>query len=338
MKLATGVTMVSMQEVATRSRVSIATVSNFLNNPERVSEELRRRVADAIDELGYIRNEPARELRTGVSTALGFLAQELDNPVSSAVAVHLEKRASADGALLFIANTDGDPQLESRFLRRFAQQRVRGLILATGMTLDRDLHLLRRLAIPTILMDAYLPDDRFSSVAVDDRAAAVAATRHLVGKGASHLCFVGFSATSRQVRERHQGMVDALSDVRDVRSSVVHTKDRSIAAGLHAAQQLLALQPGERPDAVLAANDSVALGLLQGLAQGRMHIPRDIAIFGFDDLEYAATAVVPLSTVRRPLATMTETAIDLLNEQIADPSAAVRHVSLTAEIVLRQSA
>jgi LacI family transcriptional regulator len=252
MKLATGATMVSMQEVATRSRVSIATVSNFLNNPERVSEELRRRVADAIDELGYIRNEPARELRTGVSTALGFLAQELDNPVSSAVAVHLEKRASADGALLFIANTDGDPQLESRFLRRFAQQRVRGLILATGMTLDRDLHLLRRLSIPTILMDAYLPDDRFSSVAVDDRAAAITATRHLVGKGASHLCFVGFSSTARQVRERHQGMVDALSDVRNVRSSVMHTKDRSIAAGLHAAQQLLALPHGERPDAVHA--------------------------------------------------------------------------------------
>jgi LacI family transcriptional regulator len=329
--------MVSMQEVATRSRVSIATVSNFLNNPERVSEELRRRVADAIDELGYIRNEPARELRMGVSTALGFLAQELDNPVSSTVAVHLEKRASADGALLFIANTDGDPQLESRFLRRFAQQRVRGLILATGMTLDRDLHLLRRLSIPTVLMDAYAPDARFSSVAVDDRAAAVAATRHLVERGATRLCFVGFSSTARQVRERHQGMVDALQDEPRVTHSALDTHDRSIAAGLHAAQQLAGTPPGERPDAILAANDSIALGLLQGLLQNRVRIPQDIAIVGFDDLEYASTALVPLSTVRRPLATLGETAIGLLNEQIADPSSSVRHVSLPAELIARSS-
>jgi LacI family transcriptional regulator len=329
--------MVSMQEVATRSRVSIATVSNFLNNPERVSEELRRRVADAIEELGYIRNEPARELRMGVSTALGFLAQELDNPVSSAVAVHLEKQVSAEGALLFIANTGGDPQLESRFLKRFAQQRVRGLILATGMTLDRDLTMLRRLSIPTVLMDAYAPDERFSSVGIDDRTAAVSATRHLVRNGATRLCFVGFSATPRQVRERHQGMLDALNDVEHVRSSVISTEDRSITAGLHAAQQLLAMPPSERPDAVLAANDSVALGLLQGLLQSRLRVPQDIAIFGFDDLEYAATAVVPLSTVRRPLAMLGETAISLLNEQIAGPPAGVRHVSLAAEIILRQS-
>jgi LacI family transcriptional regulator len=273
-----------------------------------------------------------------VSTALGFLAQELDNPVSAAVAVHLEKRASADGALLFIANTGGDPQLESRFLKRFAQQRVRGLILATGVTLDRDLDMVSRLSIPTVLMDAYAPDARFSSVGVDDRAAAAAATRHLVATGATRLWFVGFSPAARQVRERHQGMVDALSEAPHVAGSVLGTSDRSIAAGLHAAQQLLTVPEDERPDAVLAANDALALGLLQGLLQQRVRVPQDIAIFGFDDLEYAATAVVPLSTVRRPLAALGEMAIGLLNEQIADPVRPVRHVPLKAEVIVRGSA
>ncbi|HWU59177.1 MAG TPA: LacI family DNA-binding transcriptional regulator, partial [Microbacteriaceae bacterium] len=144
--------MVSIRDVAMRADVSIGTVSKFLNTPHRVAPETKKRISKAIKDLGYVRNEAARQLRAGESRTLAFVALELNNPFFGDVADAVERRAAQSGLFLFIVGSNGDPAREGQYIEMFAQQRVYGVILASGMTRERELDLLFTRRIPTVLV------------------------------------------------------------------------------------------------------------------------------------------------------------------------------------------
>ena len=159
---------VSIKEVATAAGVSVGTVSNVLNKPHLVAETTRDRVQAAIAELGFVRNESARHLRSGASRAVGLVVIDAANPFFSDVARGVEDTVQAAGGVVLLGNSAGDSDREHRYLELFEQQRVRGVLIAPTGDAVPPLDSLARRGIPVVFLDRYPEGADCSSVSVDD--------------------------------------------------------------------------------------------------------------------------------------------------------------------------
>jgi LacI family transcriptional regulator len=325
--------------VALRADVSIGTVSKYLNTPLRVAPETKKRIVKAIKDLGYVRNEAARQLRAGESRTLAFVALELNNPFFGDVADAIERRAAKNGLFLFIVSSNGNPEREGQYIEMFAEQRVYGVILASGITRKRELDLLSKRRIPTVLVDAYGDTSQFSSTSVDDFLGAERAVSHLIEQGCRSIVFVGGEIQIHQIAERLRGARAAVDAHPGVRLEVIPTVERSVRAGRAAGEQLLGRAKKDWPDGVFAANDSLAIGIMQAIsATSGLRIPEDIAIVGYDDIDFASSAAVPLSTVRRPREVFGRSAVDLVRDQAeSKEDLPVRSIVIQPELIVRQS-
>jgi len=329
----------SIRDVATSARVSVGTVSNVLNRPETVSADAVARVNRAIEQLGYVRNEAARRLRAGISTTIGFVVLDGQNPFFQEVVRGAEDEASRGGQTILYGNTDEDSARESLYLDLFEEQGVRGVLIAPYGDINQRLERLRQRGIPAVLVDRFNGDGRFSSVSVDSVAGGRRATEHLIETGRRRLAFVGGPFDIRQVIDRLAGARVAVdASEHPVELEVIVTDALSIAAGSSAGRRIMERTRRERPDGVFAANDLVALGLLQSLVeQGVLLVPETIALIGFDDIMFAAAAAVPLSSMRQPSRAIGQTAVRMLLEQTEEPGLVPRQTVFQPELIVRSS-
>jgi LacI family transcriptional regulator len=311
-----------------------------LNRPHLVSESTRARVQEVIRELGFVRNESARQLRAGYSRAVGLVVIDAANPFFTDVARGVEDELDRTGVAVLLGNSAGSPDRERRYLELFEELRVRGVLIAPSSEGLPPLGALRRLGIPVVFLDRFPDGEPYSSVSVDDVAGGRMAAAHLVGRGHRRLAVVGGPSSLRQVRERRAGAGAAVSEAGGDLLTV-STPDLTIAGGREAADELVLLPPRERPTAVLAANDLVALGLLQGFTEYGLRVPDDVALVGYDDIAFAASAVVPLSSVRQPREGLGRTGAELLLAEIEARAAGRppehRQVRFRPELVVRRS-
>ncbi|WP_433374755.1 LacI family DNA-binding transcriptional regulator [Streptosporangium sp. CA-115845] len=329
---------VSIRDVASKAGVSVGTVSNVLNRPDIVAESTRRRVLDAIRDLGFVRNESARHLRVGHSRTVGLVVLDVANPFFTDVARGVEDAASDAGLAVILCNSDDDPAKESRYLDLLEEQRVQGILITPVTAINDRLEHVRRRGTPIVLLDRMATDDTQCSVAVNDVLGGELAIGHLLSQGHEYLAFVGGPFTIRQVQDRHQGAVQAMraagqdaGELRTVESSALN-----VAAGRDAAARLLGTRP--RPTAVFCANDLLALGVLQEMTRRGVRIPKEFAIVGYDDIDFAAAAAVPLTSVRQPRQLLGRTAAELLIEEVTeDSSHQHRQVVFDPELVVRDS-
>lgn len=316
---------VSMKDVAALAQVSVGTISNVLNKPELVAPETRQRVLEAIDKLGWVRNESARQLRAGRSASIGLVVMDIANPFFSDMARGVEEVAAAAGCSVLLSDSAHDAGRERAALDLFQQLRVRGVILAPVAHIP-DADLGRRLDMPVVLADRYAAYQDACTVSVDDFEGGRLAASHLLERGHRRLAAVGGTADIPQVRERRDGAARAvLLGSADATLLTVSTDRLDISAGRAAAETILAMPDPERPTGVFALNDLVAIGLLQGLMQGRVAIPEEISIVGYDDIEFAEAAAVPLSSVAQPRADLGRRAATLLFGEIDDSEGGQPH-------------
>jgi LacI family transcriptional regulator len=161
--------------------------------------------------------------------------------------------------------------------------------------------------------------------------------RHLCERGRRRLAYVGGPSGLRQITDRLAGARAAVAEFPDVSLEVIPTDEPSVLAGRAAGERLSARPPGHRPDAVFCANDLLAIGLLQGLTGGGLRVPDDVALIGYDDIDFARSAGVPLSSIRQPSSDIGTTAIELLIAAADAPAAEPRHVVFRPELVARAS-
>ncbi|MDF2434986.1 MAG: LacI family transcriptional regulator [Mucilaginibacter sp.] len=329
---------VSVKDVAARAGVSVGTVSNVMNWPEKVAEGTVRRVQEAIDELGFVRNDAARQLRAGRSRAIGLVILDVGNPFFTDLARGAEDKAAQAGLSLILGNSDEREEREATYLELFEEQRMHGVLISPFGDITARLRRLRARGIPAVLVDRTSSDPSFSSVSVDDVAGGSLAARHLIEQGRRRIAFVGGPMKIRQVTDRLQGARDAVARHPDVSLEVVETRALSVIEGRVAGAALLERRPEDRPDAVFAANDLVAMGMLQALnMHGELHVPGDVALIGYDDIDFASAAVVPMSSIRQPSALIGQTAVEILLEEAADPALGARHVVFQPELIVRES-
>ena len=328
---------IGIKDVALDAGVSVGTVSNVINRPDLVAPGTRDRVQAAIERLGYVRSEAARSLRAGTSRIIGQLVLDMANPFFAELAVGAARTAAAAGLRVMLCNSDSDPAEEAACLSLFAEQRVRGVLLTPADPSGAELSVLRRHDIPFVLVDRVTPEG--CSVSVDDVAGGRLAGAHLVETGHGLIVYVSGPMSFAQCRDRLDGALAAITarGLPEDALADVEMSPTDVAAGRHACRALLAL-PG-RPTAVFCANDLLALGVLQALYAAGVSVPGEMAIIGYDDIEFAGAAAVPLSSVRQPSAELGQLAAGLLVEEIMAVPGQHHHrqVVLEPELVVRES-
>jgi LacI family transcriptional regulator len=328
----------SIRDVAERAGVSVGTVSNVLNDRAKVSPKSVERVLAAIEQLGYVRNDAARQLRAGRSTTIGLVVLDISNPFFTDVARGAEDEADRHRLSVILGNSDENSEREAGYLDLFEEQRVHGVLISPFGDVGQRLTRLRERGTPAVLVDRMSSDHSFSSVSVDDVAGGRMAAQHLLDIGRRRLMFAGGPFGIRQVSDRLEGARSATAMHPDAALEVFELQALTVLEGRRAGEAIAARPAGERPDAVFAANDLVATGLLQALVmRGPVRIPDDIALIGFDDIDFASAAVVPLSSIRQPSRLIGRTAVQLLIEEAADPTLSPRQVVFQPELVVRAS-
>jgi LacI family transcriptional regulator len=305
-----------IRQVAARAGVAVGTVSAYLNHPDRVSAERARRIAEAIDELGFVPSSAGRQLRLGVSTLIGYLSPDLSNPRFSELAQEVEYRAERLGMTVFFAHSHGDREREDAYLEAFEQRQVRGLLVSSFQPIEARLAAMRERGTPSVLVGRRACDVLQPSVSIDDVSGGRQAGEHLIAHGCRRLAFVGGPLPVQQVSDRLEGMRNAAVAASVDPPEVIEVAERSIAAGRAVGAALAARPAAQRPDGVLAANDVLALGLLQALVAGGVSVPGDLALVGYDDNEFAEASLIPLTSVRARHDDFGAAAVDLLFEAI----------------------
>ena len=330
---------VSVRDVAATASVSVGTVSNVLNRPEKVAPDTVARVMAAIDELGFVRNDAARQLRAGRSRSIGLVVLDVRNPFFTDVARGAEDRAAEDSMTILLGNSDENADRERSYLDLFEEQRVHGVLISPLGEDETRLQRLRGRDTPVVLVDRVSRDRSLSSVSVDDVVGGELAVRHLLETGRRRIAFVGGPASIRQVADRLEGARRAVAAEPDASLEVVGTESLTVLEGRAAGEAIRERPAGERPDAVFAANDLLAMGVLQALnMMGSVRVPEDIALIGYDDIDFASAAVVPLSSIRQPASLIGYTAVDLLlKEAASNEGFTAEQVVFQPELVVRES-
>lgn len=326
-----------VKDVAARAGVSPATVSNALNHPEKVSPATRDRVEAAIRELGYVRNDAARQLRQRQNRAVGMIVLDVANPFFADVAQGAEEYLENTGRPLLLGNSAQLKTREKKHLRWFEEQRVAGLLISPVGDVLPKLRRIKDRGTAVVIVDRKTGASDFSSVSADDKLGGRLVAEHLVMQGRTRLLVAGGPFSIRQVAHRYAGVEQYVRSHPGVGLEFFDTGAMNIASGRRAAKHILEKPIRSRPDSLFATNDLVALGALQELNTAGVRIPEDIALIGYDDIQFSGSATVPISSVRQPTVEMGQKAAELLCKTIDDPGAKVEHPVFVPKLIPRRS-
>ena len=306
---------VSLRDVAKAAKVSVGTVSNVLNRPEVVASETLTRVQATIKELGFVPNGFARHLRSGQSRTLGLIVPDVANPFFTEVARGVEDAASKRDYAVFLCNSDESATKEDRYVNVLIQQQVRGvLITPADMKSDR-LEVMRERGIAVTLLDREIKGRKQCSVSVDDVHGGQIAIEYLAGLGHKNIAWVCGPESIPQVADRGAGVTKA-AKVAGAKIETIRVPLMNAAKGEEAAKKILEL--GVMPTAIFCANDLLALGVMRALLANKVRIPEQVSVLGYDNIELAPSAAVPLSSIAQPSYQMGVTAADLLLNECED--------------------
>jgi LacI family transcriptional regulator len=325
----------SVQDVATLAGVAVGTVSNVLNNPNRVTEFTRRKVETAIAELGFVRNFAARARVAGTTTTVGFVLVDIGNSLFVDIARGAEAATAASGLKLLLANSDVDLAKQDSYLELFDQAQAAGLLLAP---LDGPLDAARAIARrgrPLVLVNAPAAEDDMCCVLVDEQLGGFLAAHHLIAQGARHLAFLGGPLHLNAIRDRLDGARQAAAEAA-VDLTVVETHALNVRDGRTAGGHLMRRTP--RVDGIVCASDPLAVGVINAAAERGVTVPDDLVVIGYDDNHLASESLLPISTIAQPGLRMGEVATQLLLEETqGGPGHVHQSIVLEPHLIARRS-
>ncbi len=325
---------VTVREIARLAGVSVATVSRVSNGTGQVSEEMRRRVLKAIEKHGYRPDHLGRALAAGRHGALGLVFPGLSGPYFTELIQGFDSEAVPVQASVHILCTHLREDSDDQVLEM--ARRVDGIAVIGGTISEP---VLRRLAemVPVVVLAGQGPET-VPSVSVDNAPAMTRLTRHLlVDHGLRDLAFVGNPGGSPDISERWAGFRDAYRELDLTPPAEPVRVAMQQPDGVLAAERLLGGE-GAAPQAVVCANDEIALGVLVGALGRGLRVPEDLVITGFDDVPMAALVSPSLTTVRQPVRELAaEAARRILNAADSPGAAAPDSIVLPTELVVRRS-
>ncbi len=328
--------MPTIRQVAEKASVSLTTVSHVINNTRFVSEDMRRRVQAAMDELDYRPNALARALRRGETNTLGLILPDSANPFFAEIGRGIEATAFGLGYSVILCNTEGNLDNECLYLDVLSKKQVDGMILVAAGDQTDSLRTLQSQRVPMVVVDRDLPEVEIDAVLADNRHGGYLATRHLIELGHRRIgCIAGPSNVTPSA-QRVTGYREALAEANlPVDENLISRGDFHPESGW--AATLAILRQTEPPTAIFACNDLMAIGALRAAAETGRQVPADLAIVGFDDIDLASYTIPPLTTIAQPKLEMGRRAVQFLIERLADKARPARREVLPTTLVVRGS-
>jgi LacI family repressor for deo operon, udp, cdd, tsx, nupC, and nupG len=304
----------TMRDVAHHAGVSLATVSRSLASPDQVSPETLSRIARAVRDLNYTVNANARSLRRRSSGTVLVLLPNIGNPFFSVLLQGIEETARDTGRVVLVGDTGRNREAAEGYARSLATQRPDGIILLSGFLPFAGANRRGSSSAPhraLVAVSERIPGSRIPFVGIDNVRAAREAVVHLLELGHRRIAHIRGPEGNILTLERAQGYREALSSAGiGYDDGLMRPGDFSIAAARRAMAQLLHVEP--RPTAVFASNDESAIGAILEIKAAGLHVPEDISVVGFDDIEFAGVFDPPITTIRQPRRDMGRNAMQVI--------------------------
>lgn len=329
--------MASMNEVAKRAGVSIATVSRVLNNSESVNEATRLKILKAIKDLKYQPSRVAKRLRSKSvsSNLLGVLIPDIQNPFYVDVLRGIEDVAYKHNYAIIMCNYGQDEKKEIMYLDILKSEAIDGLIAAPVNENDQRLKSIIKDGLPVVCVDRGLSGIEVDIVWVNNEEGAYAAVNYLVKSGYRRIAYISGLPSIPSSRMREKGYRRALADNEIELEVIIKYGNSSYESGVALCDELLDMP--NPPDAIFTGNNLITLGALETIHKRKKRVPEDVAIIGFDDMFWASSLNPPLTAVRQPAYEIGKRAGELLIQRISDPQRACIQMTLNAELMIRSS-
>ena len=326
---------ITIADIAREAGVHPASVSRALRGiGGKVSPQTRQRIEHIAHELGYQPNALAASLRTRQSKLVGVIVPDLGNPMFGPLVTGIEVELRRQGFMCLVVHTTDDPAERRALVAALAHRQVSGLLILAAEVDDPLLDAVLRHRLPTVLVNRGFGDRRFASVVNDDHESVRLVLEHLAGLGHRCVAHIAGPADSSTGRARREAFT-ALCRSRQITPRIVHASAFTREAGLAAATRLLA--KSFTSTAVFAANDLIALGVLDALHARRLRVPRDVSLVGHNDMPMVDLIDPPLTTVRVAVEQMSRQAAQLLLELLQTPEQAAVTRLLLPRLVVRGS-
>ena len=304
-----------LKDIADRTGFSVNTVSLVLRGSPRIPEDTAMRIREAARALNYMPNQVAKSLVSRETKTIGLVLTDITNPALTHVAQSIELALAERGYSTLFATSNNDLDEEKRVIAMFQSRQVDGMLIYPRN--HRDLAHIRRLrevGYPAVLLVAD-PDAGVDAVSVDERRGAYRAVRHLIDLGHRRIGIIDGDNPLGN-REKRDGYLAALREASIAPDPALSAdpQGHSVIRGYWAMDALM--QMAERPSAVFAANDSLAIGALRWTQKHGLSVPADVAIVGFDNIEFAEHAATPLTSVNYEVKRVTDLAVARLIELI----------------------
>jgi LacI family transcriptional regulator len=330
--------MTNISDVAERAGVSVMTVSRYFNDPAKLAEATFERVRAAVDELGYVPNAAARSLIRGRSDTVALVVADIRHPFFMSVARGVEDAAQAANYVLFLGNANETLAREQQYLDAVVSRRVDGVILAPTHGKRHNLAALRKRGVPMVLIDRRLPEFAHDVVRGDTYRGGQLLTEHLLAEGYRRIAFIGGYPGVSSLVDRLGGYRSVMEEAGLAPVSELGRYDQETGDGIVTAMVGRARRgEGSLPEALIGANNMVALGALLALRRHGLRVPEDIALAAFDDFDIDAQLDPFLTVIRQPAYDIGREAMGLLLEKFEHGDRPPEERVLPVELVVRRS-
>ena len=324
----------SLRDIAKQANVSVGTVSNVLNRPAQVSEEKRARVRDAIDMLGFVPNAQMKNGKRNTK-AIGLILPLSDNPFYTELAQGVEDAVAKGGLSVLMGYSREDESIEFRIMSSMVEAGFKGIIVTPVGPRNQvfEKYIEKNIRVGYISQTDDEPEQ--CSVSIDQVRGGYIGLEYLYNLGHRKILWISGPAHHHQSNQRYVGIRQAATDL-GVELVVMNSPSLDFISGEQMAPKILALP--EMPDAIFAGNDALALGVMNYLLKEGIKIPDQVSILGFDNVAYAESAIIPLSTVSQtPYQLGYTMGEQMLGEIDAKPGHLHQHVVFQPQIVARSA-
>jgi LacI family transcriptional regulator len=328
----------SLQKVATEAGVSASTVSRYLNGTLSLREDTERRILDAVERTGYEHHRRRAASETVSRRIVGLILPEIGNEYFGAISDAIIESAEQQGVSVVLCSTMNHRRKQAAYVELMASLGVSGIIYVGNYATNEALAEVVRSGLPVVVLDevqAGLPP--VDTVVGDDYSGAFQATSYLLSQGHKRIALATGPAELHSVRERRRGYQDALTragvdpaEQTDMEGAFSDEFGAAVLTNIIASQ--------DRPTAVFAASDIIAVGLVVAARRLGVRVPEDLSVVGFDDIPAAEYLVPRLTTVRMPLGEISRAALELLVERMEDPGLPPRNARVSVALEVRDSA
>ena len=331
--------MASIRDVAKEAGVSLGTVSNAINRPEVLAPRTLRKVQKIIDEMGFVPNASARNLRAGRNRVIGLVVPDISNPFFTDIAKGVNDAAFAAKYIVILCNTDESTEKESQYLDVLSGQKVEGILITPTRDTNRALMSVAEKGIRLALVDRPALGLQACSVAVNDSYGGSMALLHLQELGHRRILLLTGREDIPQVADRNSGIREALEKIPAIdRPQITELRLDSMSA-LSAYKVIKEkIDSGIDFTGIICGNDLIALGAIRAFRENNILVPEDISVVGYDDIDFAQSASVPLTSISQPAYELGYAAAELIISECENPERHVhQRIEFQPRLIIRSS-